>query len=120
METNKYRQISFYKRYFEEFFARLDGGVRDKIMWTLRLIEEIPQVPESYLKHLTGTDGLYEIRVKAGNGTFRIFCFFDQGRLIILLNGFQKKTQKTPRKEIARALKMKKEYYEEKKQLKKS
>jgi len=89
-------------------------------MWTLRLIEEIPQVPESYLKHLTGTDGLYEIRVKAGNGTFRIFCFFDQGRLIILLNGFQKKTQKTPRKEIARALKMKKEYYEEKKQLKKS
>jgi phage-related protein len=119
MEANSYRRISFYKGYFEEFFIRQEHKIKDKIIWTFRLIEELPQVPESYLKHLTGTDGLYEIRVQAGNGIFRIFCFFDEDKLIILLNGFQKKTQKTPRKDITRALKIKKEYYEEKKQLKK-
>lgn len=57
MEDTKYRHISFYKGYFEDFFARQDQRVKDKIMWTIRLIEEIPQVPESYLKHLTGTEG---------------------------------------------------------------
>ncbi|MBN9384477.1 MAG: type II toxin-antitoxin system RelE/ParE family toxin [Chitinophagaceae bacterium] len=119
MEANGYRRISFYKGYFGEFFARQNKKVRDKVNWTLRLIEELPQIPESYLKHLTGTDGLYEIRVQTGNGIFRIFYFFDEDKLIILLNGFQKKTQKTPKKEIARAIKIKKEYYEEKKQLKK-
>jgi phage-related protein len=119
METGKYRSISFYRRYFEEFFVRQEQKVKDKMIWTFRLIEELPQVPESYLKHLSGTDGLYEIRIQAGNGAFRVFCFFDQSRLIILLNAFQKKTQKTPKDEISRALKLKKKYYEEKKQSKK-
>jgi phage-related protein len=119
MEAGKYRSISFYKGYFEEFFVRQGQKVRDKIIWTFRLIEELPQVPESYLKHLTGTNGLYEIRIQVGNSIFRVFCFFDQGKLIILLNGFQKKTQKTPKEEINRALKLKKQYYEEKKQSKK-
>jgi phage-related protein len=72
-------------------------------------------VPEKFLKHLTGTDGLYEIRVKLGNNIFRIFCFFDEGNLIILLNGFQKKSMKTPKNEIRRAELVKKEYYENKK-----
>lgn len=98
METNKFWRISFYEKDFEAFFIRQEQKVKDKIIWTFRLIEELPQVPESYLKHLTGTEGLYEIRVQAGNGAFRIFCFFDQDRLIILLNAFQKKTQKTPGK----------------------
>ncbi|HEY8971919.1 MAG TPA: type II toxin-antitoxin system RelE/ParE family toxin [Puia sp.] len=96
MKTDKCRQIYFYKKSFEEFFTRQGEKVKEKIIWTLRLIEELPQVPESYLKHLTG---LYEIRVQASNGIFRIFCFFDQSKLIVLLNGFQKKTQKTPGKE---------------------
>ena len=119
MEANKYRVITFYKKYFADFFAQQKQKVKDKIIWTFRLIEELPQVPESYLKHLTGTDGLYEIRVQAGNGAFRVFCFFDQDKLIILINGFQKKTQKTPGREIARAIKIKKEYHEEKKKPKK-
>ena len=71
-------------------------------------------VPSKFLKYLTNTDGLWEIRVSAENGIFRIFCFFDKGDLIILLTGFQKKTQKTPEKEIKRAEKLKKEYYEHK------
>ena len=60
------------------------------------------------------SDGLYEIRVSSGNNIFRIFCFFDKGQLVILLNGFQKKTQKTPKSEIERAEKLKTKYYEDK------
>ena len=74
------------------------------------MIEELERVPEVYLKHIESTDGLYEIRVKIGSDVFRIFCFFDRGKLIILANGFQKKTQKTPKEEIERALKIKEEY----------
>ena len=74
------------------------------------MIEELERVPETYLKHLTGTDGLYEIRVKYSSDIYRIFCFFDKGKLIVLANGFQKKTQKTPKKEIKMALKIKDEY----------
>jgi len=71
-------------------------------------------VPEKFFKHLAGTDGLYEIRVKVGSSIFRIFCFFDKGKLVILLNGFQKKKQKTPKNEIVKAERLKKEYYESK------
>ena len=71
-------------------------------------------MPEDYLKHIEGTTGLYEIRVQQGGDIFRIFCFFDEGKLIVLANGFQKKSQKTPKTEIEKALKIKKEYEEEK------
>lgn len=78
--------------------------VKDKIIWTLELIEELQRVPETYLKHMENTDGLFEIRVQQGSDIFRIFCFFDQGNLVVLANGFQKKTQKTPKQKIERAL----------------
>lgn len=78
------------------------------------MIELIDKVPETYLKHLEGTDKLYEIRVQSGGDIFRIFCFFDEGSLVVLANGFQKKTQKTPTQEIEKALKIKNEYYESK------
>ncbi len=90
--------------------------MKDKIIWVFSIIEEFPQVPETYLKHLEGTNGLYEIRVQQRNDIFRIFCFFDKGQLIVVTSGFQKKTQKTPKQEIAKALKIKEEYYAEKKQ----
>ena len=83
-------------------------------MWTLDLIEDLERVPDTYLKHVEETDGLYEIRVQLGSDIFRIFCFFDKGQLIVLANGFQKKTQKTPREEINLALKIKQEYESEK------
>jgi phage-related protein len=89
--------------------------VKAKIVWTLELIEELEKVPETYLKHMENTEGLYEIRVQQGSDIFRIFCFFDEGRLVVLANGFQKKTQKTPKQEIEKAKQIKKEYESEKK-----
>ena len=81
----------------------------------MTFIEEVERVPETYLKHFENTDGLYEIRVQLASDIFRIFCFFDQGQLVVLANGFQKKTQKIPKQEIDKALKIKKEYESEKK-----
>jgi phage-related protein len=109
----KYRTAIFYKDYFESFFIQQTKKVKAKIIWTIELIEELERIPEIYLKHIESTDRLYEIRVKQGSDIFRIFCFFDQGRLIILANGFQKKSQKTPTKEIERALKIMEEYENE-------
>ena len=72
-------------------------------------------VPETYLKHIENTDGLYEIRIQSGSNIFRIFCFFDHGQFIVVANGFQKKDQKTPKNEIEKALKIKKDYENERK-----
>jgi len=110
----KYRSIIFYKDYFQEFFVKQRNKVKAKIIWTFHLIEELPRVPETYLKHIKNTEGLYEIRVQQGSDIFRIFCFFDQGQLVVIVNGFQKKTQKTPKQEIEIALKIKEEYESEK------
>ena len=115
MEKNqKYRKITFFKNYFQEFFDKQSKKARAKIVWTFELVEDLQRVPETYLKHIKSTDGLYEIRVQLGSDIFRILCFFDQGQLVILINGFQKKTQKTPKKEIELALKIKAEYENEK------
>jgi phage-related protein len=111
---DKQRTIIFYKDYFEEFFEKQREKVKAKIIWTLELIQELDRIPETYLKHIENTDGLFEIRIQQGSDIFRIFCFFDQGQLIILTNGFQKKTQKTPKKEIEKALKIKQDYENEK------
>ena len=115
VKNQKYRTIIFYKDYFQAFFLKQRDKVKDKIIWTFDLIEELQRVPETYLKHIENTDGLYEIRVQLGRDIFRIFCFFDQGQLVVLAHGFQKKTQKTPKKEIEKALKIKEEYENEKK-----
>lgn len=111
----KHRNVIFYKHYFNEFFVKQRDKVKEKIIWTFELIEELQRVPETYLKHIENTDGLYEIRVHQGSDIFRIFCFFDQGQLVVCINGFQKKDQKTPKKEIEKALKIKAEYEAEKK-----
>jgi phage-related protein len=114
-EKEKYRSVIFYKDYFEDFFVKQRKSVKDKILWTLELIEDIQKIPETYLKHIKNIDGFYEIRVQQGNDIFRIFCFFAQRKLVILMNGFQKKSQKTPKREIEKALKIKKEYESNKK-----
>ena len=114
-KKQKYRTIVFYKNYFQKFFVFQRDKVKDKIIWTFELIEEFQKVPETYLKHIENTDGLFEIRVQQGSDIFRIFCFFDQGQLVVIANGFQKKKQKTPKKEIERAIKIKEEYETEKK-----
>ncbi|SFB68826.1 Phage derived protein Gp49-like [Kaistella jeonii] len=111
MSEQKIRNIFIYKNYFSDFLEKQRQKVRDKILWTIKLIETIDQIPAEYFKHLEGTNGLYEIRVQNGSDIFRIFCFFDEGKLVILINGFQKKTQKTPKKEIEKALKIKDQYH---------
>lgn len=114
MEKNlKHRSVVFYKDYFQEFFDKQNKKVKAKFVWTFELIEELQKVPETYLKHLENTEGLYEIRVQFASDIFRVFCFFDDGKLVVLINGFQKKTQKTPKNEIEKALKIKKEYESE-------
>ncbi len=110
MNEIKFRTVTLYKDYFIDFYKKQKQKVQDKILWTFKIIETQRQVPADYLKHMEGTDGLYEIRVQQGSDIFRIFCFFDEGKLIVLANGFQKKTQKTPKAEIEKALKIKNEY----------
>ena len=104
----------FYKNYFQDFFIKQNKKVKAKIVWTFSLIEDLQRVPETYLKHIENTDSLYESRVQSGRDNYRIFCFFDQGQLVVLVNGFQKKTRKTPKKDIEMALKIKAEYENEK------
>lgn len=108
----KIREIVAYKHYFEEFLTEQPRKVQDKIYKVLEAIETLERIPSNYLKHLEGTKGLYEARIQLGDNIWRVFCFFDKGKLVILLNGFQKKTQKTPKKEIEMALQLMKEYYE--------
>lgn len=79
------------------------------------LVRTLPMIPERFFKHLEGTDGLFEIRIKVGSDIFRVFCFFDKGKLVIVLNGFQKKSQKTPKNEIERAERLMRKYYDEQK-----
>src|ERR1035437_7492571 len=108
------RNIFYFKNYFLDFLEKLNPEVKKKINWTLQLIASIERVPEKYFKHLSDTTGIYEIRVEVGSNIYRIFCFFDKDMLIILLNGFLKKTQKTPKNEIELAEKLKKQYFDEK------
>lgn len=110
----KIREVITYKSYFEDFFREQPRKVRDKIIKVLAIIEQIDRIPSTYLKFIEGTNGLFEIRAQLGRDIFRIFCFFDSGKLVVLMSGFQKKTQKTPRKEIDKAISIMKEYYNDK------
>jgi phage-related protein len=101
------REIIFFQNYFIDFYIDLDLIVQEKIEYVLKIIRTVDMVPERFLKHIKGTDGLYEIRIKTGSDIYRIFCCFDSGRLVILFNGFQKKSDKTPKKEIERGLRLK-------------
>ncbi|MBE7644981.1 type II toxin-antitoxin system RelE/ParE family toxin [Tenacibaculum finnmarkense genomovar ulcerans] len=112
--SNFNREIVFYESHFIDFYKKQSLIVRKKIDWTLLILKQTKIVPEKFFKHLTNTNGIWEVRVSAGNGIFRIFCFFDNGNLIVLLSGFQKKTQKTPQKEIKRAERLKDQYYNQK------
>ena len=108
------REIRFYKHYFNEFFVAQDDKVRRKIAQTLLWIQTLDRLPVSILKSIEGKRGLYEIRVEYAGNIYRIFCCFDEGSLVILFNGFQKKTQKTPSVEIDRAERLMNEYFNNK------
>jgi len=109
------REIRFYENHFVEFYLSLDSTVQEKIEYVFKLIRTVDRIPQKFLKHIESTDGLYEIRIKVGSDIYRVFCCFDEGKIVILFNGFQKKSHKTPKKEIDRALRLKKEYFNNKK-----
>lgn len=110
----KYRTVITYKEYFEEFLHAQTPKVQAKVLQILRIIEEVEIVPKNHLKHIEGTNGLFELRVTFGSDIFRVFCFFDAGKLVVLLSGFQKKTKKTPPQEITKAARLMDEYFREK------
>ena len=113
MDSKRIREVIYYGDYFWDFYNKQSVKVKKKINWTIGLLQYLEIIPDKYLKHIEETD-LYAIRVTFGNNIFRIFCFFDKDRLVIIINGFQKKTQKTPKTEIDRALRLKQDYYENK------
>lgn len=110
----KVREVIAYKNYFEDFLKAQPQKVQDKIFKIIEAIETLEWVPLNYLKALEGTKGLYEARISLASGAWRVFCFFDKDRLVVLLNGFVKKSQKTPKEEIRQALKLMDQYYKEK------
>ncbi|WP_439488665.1 type II toxin-antitoxin system RelE/ParE family toxin [Algoriphagus sp.] len=109
------RNIVFYENHFIEFYQNQNDKVKNKIQYVFELIKQVERVPEKFLKHLEGTEGLFEVRVEYQSSIYRIFCCFDEGRLVVLFNGFQKKSQKTPKNEIEKAERLMKEYFQSKK-----
>jgi phage-related protein len=108
------REIFFHENHFFEFYAPLQDKVKLKIKYVLELIKQVEKVPIKFLAPVTGYEGLFEVRVEYESNIYRIFCCLDKGKLVVLFNGFQKKTQKTPKKEIERAMRLKQEYFETK------
>ena len=112
MESN--REIIFYKDYFEQFFNQLDEKTKEKIDEVLFMISFLDRIPTKFFKSIEGVKGLYEIRIEYKSNIYRIFCCFDKGNLVVLFNGFQKKTQKTTSKELEKAEKLMIEYFKNK------
>lgn len=111
---NTQRQIIFYKNYFTDFYLMQSDKVQEKIEFVFKVICTVQRVPKKFLQHMSGTEGLYEIPVEIESNIYRIFCCFDKGNIVILFNGFQKKTQKTPKEEMDLALKLKDDYFNSK------
>lgn len=113
-ETEIIRNIKWYKNYFSDFYLSRSEKERMKIKYVLKVIETQRIIPIKFFKQIEGTDGLYEIRVEFESNILRIFCCNDNGALVVLFNGFQKKTQKTPPDEIRRAKKIMNDYFKDK------
>jgi|SRR6056297_788676 len=111
----KVREVIAFENHFENFLLKQPKKVQNKIYKIIEAIETLERVPSNYLKHIVGSKGLYEARIKLGSDIWRVFCFFDEGKLVILLNGFAKKSEKTPIKEIDKANRLMEKYYNQKK-----
>jgi phage-related protein len=112
--SHKVREVVEFENHFSEFLKLQNVKVQNKIFKIIEAIETLERVPINYLKLIQGTNSLYEARIQLGSDIWRVFCFFDNGKLVILLNGFIKKTQKTPKKEIEKAIQLKQKYYDTK------
>ena len=105
------RKIVFHGEYFIDFYKNLDLNVKSKFQYVFELIKQVERVPKKFLSPMTGYKGLFEIRIEYQSNIYRVFSCFDKGKLVVLFNGFQKKSQKTPKKEIEKAMKLKEEYF---------
>jgi phage-related protein len=105
------RTLVFFRNYFNEFLETQKEKVKEKIDYVLFLITTAERIPKKFFSYVEGTDGLFEIRIEFESNIYRVFCCFDEGNLVVLFNGFQKKTQKTPKNEIDKAIKIKNEYF---------
>ena len=105
------RELIFYKDYFLDFYFKQNKKTQEKIDYVFDLIRNVEKVPVKFLKHIEGSGGIYEIRIESFGNTYRVLCFFDSGNLIVLLNIFQKKTNRIPKKEVEISKRLKKEYF---------
>jgi phage-related protein len=110
----RYRQIIYFKDYFFDFFEQQTEKVKEKIDHVLFVVTVANRIPQKFFQHLERTNGLYEIRIEFQGNIYRIFCCFDEGQVVILFNGFQKKSQRTPSGELDKAVKIRNEYFDEK------
>jgi putative addiction module killer protein len=106
------REIIAFGDYYDDFMATLNEAEQRKVRYILDLLETEDRVSTKFVKHIR--DGVFEIRIEYNSNIYRIFFIFDDGKIVVLFNGFQKKTQKTPENEIQKALRIKNEYYESK------
>lgn len=116
MKTEFVRQVVVFENHFKEFRKTLDRETLKKLYQVLTLIMTVQSIPVKFLKAVEGRKGLFEIRVEQGNNIYRVFCCFDEESLVILFNGFQKKTQKTPVEQLDKAEALMKKYFEQKKE----
>ena len=115
MEKEFVRKVVVYGDHFKEFRKTLNKETLKKLYQVLTLIMKVEFVPEKFLKAVKGYYGLYEVRMEYEGNTYRVFCCFDEGDLVILFNGFQKKTRKTPVEQLIKAAALMKLYFEQKK-----
>lgn len=108
----KEREIRAFGNYFREFITSIDEGARKKVFYAIDMLKTGQLVSSKFVKSIR--EGIYEIRANHNGNIYRVFFIFDDGNIVILFNGFQKKTQKTPNNEIEKAITLKKEYYEQK------
>jgi phage-related protein len=106
------RTIIFHGEHFANFYLKQTAKVQEKIEYILRIVRQVEHIPKRFFDHMSGSDGLFEISIEFESNIFRILCCFDEGNIVVLFNGFQKKTQKTPKEQIEKAEKLKKEYFE--------
>lgn len=106
------REIYTYKNYFDDFISTLENKVVEKIEYALTLLESQDRISKKFVKYIR--DSIYELRIEFESNIYRIFFIFDEGNIVILFNGFIKKSQKTPNSEIEKAIKIKEEYYADK------
>jgi phage-related protein len=112
------RKIVFHEDHFVQFYLEQNAKVQEKIEYVFKIVRTVEKIPKKFLDHLTGTEGIYEMRIEVGSDIYRIFCCFDDGNLVVFFNAFQKKTQKTPKQELDKADRLKKEYFNIKNKMK--